>query len=301
MEPSHNALARAVPLIFAIACGSQNRAENWHSWYDAGTDLEVVEPLEFTDQPYDFPSDPTEGIQAARQAVLTSPRDNDGPLFAPDSFHDDNVGCDFWGVSGSLPRTIEGVVTSHPRVYRKIEGCNGDERYYGSYWLQDATGGVFVLADTKVAHFDMGDRVRLEVRSMRRRYGIDMVYTHNVLYASTDPEPISYRDITGPLGPQDQSEVVRAEGWVVTEPSTFGEILVAFDPDSRCGPEDQFTRASCLPVTLDVELSRRGIEFHPGEHIRVTGPVHQNAWFGPSEVFNFYGVHLSRLGQIERL
>ena len=65
-----------------------------------------------------------------------------------------------------LPMTIEGVVTLHPRQYLKVPVCDQDERKYGSYVVEDDTGGIVVLRNSRVAEFSAGDRVKLTVRSM---------------------------------------------------------------------------------------------------------------------------------------
>lgn len=307
-----------LPLLLASACADLSLGEDWQAWYDDGSDYDVTEPVAFTAEPYDIPARDDDGIAKLKADVFTSTFSNLGPYFPPGSGMDEAVsGCAYWidqepdpvdadatdtdvpPPSLKLPRTITGVVTSHPRVYRKIEGCNGDEKYYGSYWIEDRTGGLFVLGDSKVAHFDMGDTVTLSVRSMRRRYDIDMVYVHDVLEVQRGPRPIAYDEVDRPLTASQQSTTVRATGVVVTEPTTFGEVLVQLDGYSgECAPTDERTRAHCLFVTIDQETSRRGVTLRRGDHIQVTGPVSQTAWFGPTGVFNFYGIYVMRVGQL---
>ena len=52
-----------------------------------------------------------------------------------------------------LPATIEGVVTHHPRLLRSPRFCAGEDRFYGSYYIQDETGGILVYKDSRVADF----------------------------------------------------------------------------------------------------------------------------------------------------
>ena len=49
-----------------------------------------------------------------------------------------------------LPFEIEGVVTAHPRYYFKTSGCDwdSDEKYYGSFFIQDATGAKISIEDS---------------------------------------------------------------------------------------------------------------------------------------------------------
>lgn len=308
------------------ACVDRQAGEDWTEWYDDGTAYEVVEPLSFT--PDDYAPTAAPATIAEARGVMTSTFDNEGPLFAaedwdpawegdPGTFSDDR--CAFWDVdpSATLPMVVEGVVTSHPRVYRKIEGCGGDERYYGSFWIEDASGGVFVLGDRKVAPFDMGARVRMEVRAVRRRFGLDMVYVHDVLEVERGPIPMSFDRVDRPLVRSDQSRMIRASGTVVQSPTTFGEVLVQLDDGPACAPDDETTRKNCLWVNIDQELNARGITFEKGESIVVTGPVSPFSWFKEGEcdtravpecgnlpsgqcVCNFYGPYISRVGQITR-
>lgn len=308
-------LRTAITALALGGCVDLADAEDWQPWFDGGAALDVEEPVTFSADPVEgdcvSPGDQgwsatsTTCIADLRDAVLTSPFDNDGPLFAEADFPAGAEDCQYWAkdATGFLPAEIEGVVTSHPRVYRKIEGCDGDEKYYGSFWMEDATGGVFVLGNTKVAHFDMGDRVRLKVRAMRRRYAVDMVYVHDVVDIDTSADTVPYEAHTGPIGEDLQSSSVRVSGTVVTAASTFGEVLL--QPDGydagTCGPADHTTRQHCLVATVDQELGKRGVTLPVGEHVTLTGPVAQTAFFSPAGVFNFYGVYLTRIGQIERM
>lgn len=297
-----------VCLFAASACGPQGSAEDWRAWYDTGAPLDVAEAVTFTDTPYDFPADPADGIATLRTDLLTQEFDNDGPLFAAPDFPEDAEGCSFWEPTEGLPRTISGVVTSHPRVYRKIEGCSprdaaSDEKYYGSFWLQDATGGIFVLRDSKVATFDMGARITLDVRAVRRRFGIDMVYVAEVVDVDPEPVPVAFEAIQRPLAQADQSTVKRITGTVVTDPTTFGEVLLSIDgyTAGTCAPDTRDTRTHCLFAQLDQEIARRGVTLAPGERVTLTGPVSQTVFFDDQGPVNFYGLYLTRVGQIARL
>ncbi|MBU6162736.1 MAG: hypothetical protein KGO50_16595, partial [Myxococcales bacterium] len=74
-------------------------------------------------------------------------------------------------VAPGLPMVIEGVVTLHPRQYVKTPVCGQDERFYGSFVIEDDTGGILVLRDGRVADFTFGDRVRLTVRGLTVTFG----------------------------------------------------------------------------------------------------------------------------------
>lgn len=287
--------------LLVLACDSRVSADPSEGWWGGPEDLDVEEAITFTEEAYAPPPADVMPIAELRSTALAPTGDNDGPRIASQDWSTERT-CAFWEEAPELPQQIEGVVTSYPRVYRKIEGCDGDEKYYGSFWMEDASGGIFVLRDSKVATFDVGSTVRLNVRGIRRRFGIDIVYVADLDLVAREPVPVHYQVAQRPLGIEDQSVVTRVTGTVVSEPTTFGEVLLQPDGWSgTCAPDDEITRESCVLVLLDQELGRRGITLAPGERVQVTGPVTQSPYFSPAGVFSFYGVYLTRVGQLERL
>lgn len=293
----------ALVVLLAPACQGRPDAEPSGDWWGGPDELDVVESVAFTDEPYPPVPDGVLPIAELRATRLDPSSDNDGPRIATEDWHEGIAGCAFWEQADDLPVVVEGIVTAHPRVYRKIEGCDGDEKYYGSYWLEDASGGLFVLRDSKVATFTLGARVRLDVRGVRRRYGEDMIYVASAEVLDPGPLPIHYTPVVGRvLGEGDVGRVARVVGTVVAAPSTFGEVLLQPDDVAgTCAPDDELTRASCLLVELDTELNRRGVTFAPGDRLQVTAPVGPATFFAPSGIFTFYGAYVTRLGQIQRL
>lgn len=209
-----------------------------------------------------------------------------------------------------LPETIEGVATLHPRYLQNVPVCGQEQRYYGSYFLQDDSGGILVLKNSRIADFTFGNRVRLRVRGIVKHFETPAVLVHDeqeVVEPDTTHD-LYYEDADGELGDDDAGEVRRVRGEVVQAPTNdnFNEMILE-SPDG----DEHF-------VSIDRELGRRGVEFdaresnpedqdgvdrHPGEEdeqdddqgecVQVTGPV-QNA-------YDTYQVIVYRLGQIERL
>jgi hypothetical protein len=300
--------ARLLPLTVAIAgavlgaCGEERNAEDPTPWFEPGSDLEVQEPIEYTEANYDFTgatpisdlSDDQAGIGPAFGSFET--------WFAPDDAPSDTA-CDDWMVGDQLPVEVEGIVTIHPRYYFKTSACRTvddrgtDEKYYGSYFIQDASGGIFVLGDSKVAHFDMGDRVKLRVRALKESFGSKMVSTHDVLEVQRGPEPIYYEPVSdAELGEAHVGKVVRIQGTVISEMSTFGELYLC-EGVHEVVDTDNNGRADCLDegaiqhkFSLDAELNRRGISYGPGDVVEVTGPVIYS--------FSEYTIVVMRVGQI---
>ena len=270
-----------ITILAAVACGGPPALEDPDDWFDPGTDVNVEEALAFTDQPYDFPADDSTGIGTLLDRVY--PVSRFMTAFGPDDSFAAGVDdeCD-QTTDTDLPFVIEGIVTLHPDFYFKTTGCYpGDEKYYGSYFIQDRTGGIFVLGDSKVAHFDMGDRVTIRVRAARSPYDLNMVYAHDVLEVERGPEPIFYETPAGALGDDHVGRVQRVVGTVQNSTSTFGEFQIKADNGAE------------YDISLDSELNRRGISFDLGTRIQVTGPVIYS--------YSAYAIVVIRVGQIEVL
>jgi hypothetical protein len=261
-----------------LACSTYNTRENSDDWYDWGVALDVEEPVAFTETPYGFPSDAATSIDALSSAIF--PVDWWTSVYGPDDLYSDESGCQSQ-VNYSLPFTIEGVVTILPDYYFKTLGCDGDEKYYGSYFIQDNSGGIFILGDSKVAHFDMGDRIKLTVRGGRSSYDLNMVTAHDVVEIVEHDNEIYFQRPTGPFSIDDIATVQRVEGEVMTEPDTFGAFTLAD------------TNGATYTIQLDSELNRRGVTFSPGHKLRATGPLIYS--------YSEFAVVIMRIGQLENL
>jgi len=291
-------------LLLSVACTTERLREEWDAWYDAGSELAVQESVPYTETPYDFTGEvPIAGVPKP---------DPFETWFAPDDAPAE--GCDGWLTDDALPVEITGVVTLHPRHYIKVSGCtpgsdndvDSDEKYYGSFFLQDASDGFFVLGDTKVAHFGMGDRVTLTVRAVRESFGMTMISAHDVVEIERGPEPMFFERVEGRLiGNDDISRVVRVEGVVAAEMGGFGEVYLCSgdDPDMaivrlsgdsypRCFVE-RTEETPAYKVAIDQELQRRGVDLPVGSRFAVTGPVLYS--------FNFHQVNVMRVGQLQLL
>ncbi|MEQ1503211.1 MAG: hypothetical protein ABMB14_13325 [Myxococcota bacterium] len=259
-------------------CATPAGGENPRDWYDPGSPYDVSEVVAFTDVPYDFTGD-------VPIADLPVPGDFQ-TIFDP-ADQPANGDCADWVTNNGLPAEITGIVTLLPRYYFKTSGCvpdqtvDSDEKFYGSYFIQDATGGQFVLGDSKVTHFDMGDRVTLKVRALKESFDQTMIQVHDVVEIQRGPEPVYYEEVGGELGPEHVSRTVRVSGVVATEASTFGEVYL----DGVGGVR--------YKVGVDQELARRGVSWPVGTALEVTGPVLYS--------FNEYTVLVLKVGQVTEL
>jgi len=280
-------MTRSIALLSAllVGCGSSRGPEDYSDWFGPMGDRyeDVMEPVEFTDQPYAYPE------QGPGIAGLSGLFEDFNRFYA--STDPPPAGCSDWQTTSDLPQEMWVMATIHPRYYFKTDGCStqadagdSDEKYYGSFFIEDGSGGMFVLGDSKVAHFDIGDRLKIRIRGVQRNFGLDMVVAHDIIEIDRGPYPVYYRDAPELVGNAYPDEwigsVVRVEGEVVSDPDTFGEFAVLGD------------NGSTYLIGLDVELNRRKVRFPVGSRIRATGPV-QRA-FGDKII-------IMRIGQVERL
>ncbi len=280
------------PLLLLAACGGRDAAEDWRAWYDDGELFPVEEPLAFTTDAYGTLDDASTPIGDVIASAFSFPR-GFGTNVAPAALTPAMQGCENFYSLDTLPARVTGVVTIHPRYYFKARGCDrDDEKYYGSYYLEDDSGGLFILGDSKVAHFDAGDVVTLDLLATRTSFDVRMVYVHDVVDVRREARPIRYAVAQRPFGEDDVGRVRRMTGTVVREPDTFGETWIQPDgyDGGTCTPDDA---RHCAITAIDAELNRRGVTFTTGERVELTGPVHFS--------FDTYSLLLMRVGQINRL
>ncbi len=167
-------------------------------------------------------------------------------------------------VAPALPMTVEAVVTLYPRAYLKLAVCGHDERFYGSYTVEDDTGGLVVLRDSRVAQFTFGDRVRLTVTGLMLTYGPDPD-TRAVLIASVDSvektagDPVLFERTHEAFAIPHVGRVHRVEGYVVSAPSNdnFNKLVLSDRPLAAAGaspdrvPEERLNCALVCEAACD--------------------------------------------------
>lgn len=290
----------------AVTC-VEARGPEAGDWYDSGTAQDVAEAVEYGDSPYSFPEAGAVGLQDLRHGLLgcysqETRGECDGSFATDDEFirilwsPDAPTGIEdcYYEPTESLPTELEVMVTARPQFYSKARNCeyvvgnNGGEpdydeasdKYYASFFVEDATGGMLVYADQRIAHFDAGDRLTMKVRSVGRAYNMDAVYAYDIQAIERAAGPVFFDALapTETLGPDHRGRVVRATGTVITEPDDFGTFTI------------QSEAGAPVNVQLALELNRRGIEFPIGTPLVVTGPVLYS--------FSSHTIVITQVGQI---
>jgi hypothetical protein len=288
--------------------------------FGEGTTQYVQEHVKFIDTPLTMQGD------TAIDDVLTNLIADDFVWYgmSPDSQFPQANSCDERGnevkTVTQLPTTIEGVVTLQPRYFQKINFCGSDERFYGSYFLEDKSGGILILKESRVEDFNMGDRVRLRVRGLMKYFDTKAVLVYDQEEIIERDHGVPYRVITDPITVDDVGRVGRVTGKVAGLPTNtnFNEMcLVGLDDtsDEACAKACKahtdclsgtctFPTASALSgtcerdggywlVSLDKEIGQRQPRIiEVGQKLEITGPV-----------VNSFGLKLlvSRFGQVKFL
>lgn len=282
-------LISALTLGQLIACGDPTEVPERVD--AAGKEVPVQEPIAFTSTNYNFT-----GPKSISELISIIPADQfvwHG--FAPNSPYPVQGDCEpgrtgeqVVSVANELPMTIEGIVTLHPRYFQKRTICGEDERFYASYFLQDSTGGIVVLKDSRIEDFTYGARVRLRVRGVvHQAFGVGVppfraVIVHDQQEIISTNNDIYYETTDAAFVTADIGKVKRITGKIVSEATNnnFNEMLVQHPTDPSI----------TWLVSLDRELGQRNPELCQGDSVTLTGPMLDN-----------FGLRLiiASLGQIE--
>lgn len=265
-------LAAATAAALLAGCSEQLGPQDPTQFYGQAQEAEVEEPVPFTDQNYDFtgptPISDVEALVPGDEFVWYGLAPGDPYPHGDERVSDGECVGGFGNKIAALdelPATIEGIVTLKPRYFQKVSVCDQDQRFYGSFFIQDESGGMLVLNDSRIEEFDFGSRVRLRVRGLMTSFDQPSVVVFDeveVLEPDTTYD-IYYEEISRDFEPADVGRVRRIEGTVSQEPTNnnFNELKIAGDDG-----------ATWL-VSLDRELGNRGVEINEGDRLVLTGPV----------------------------
>lgn len=277
----------AVGLVLALAsaCAETDvglSSEELTDRYGTAETTPVVEPYELTDTNYDFTGETSiadvAGLIEFQEQVWygVSPIDErPNPEQACGTF--DNPVDEL----SELPTTIEGIVTLHPRYFEKIGFCGSDERYYGSYFIQDSTGGIQILKDSRVADFDAGDRVSIRVRGVMQEFGAGFVMIWDDETVVSRDNAIYAEEVGPTLLPEHIGKVVRIQGRVADPPTSANFNAVCLVPpdaedNSACDPNCVSSEqcSGYILAAFDREIGQRNPDpIEIGDVIEMRGPV----------------------------
>jgi hypothetical protein len=267
-----------------LSCADvRGEPEDPSGWYGEGESAWVEEAIAFSTDEYAIPEGSADGIgDFSSQVFPVGDWESETDLWAIKYGPGEGFSADCGTLEDSrLPATIEGIVTLQPAWYIKSYGCapdpdqfytpDSEEKYYSSYFIEDRTGGLFVLFDSRVAPFTVGDKVTLSVRAVRSNHwddggdylgSQDMIYAHDIVSVERGHSAIHYETVDEPLDARHINRVVRAEGTVVGMDDNFNNVTV----QTASGAE--------VIYSLGLDLGRRpSSKAELGDQVVVTGPV----------------------------
>ena len=205
-----------------VSCGvdMDNRPSSEERWPESGRQRDVSElvPIVERTQPQEYGL-PQPGKRSIADLIALLPGED--VSFGPNYFP--------WGRQPlqclndrTIPQegasfTFEGVVTIPGTYYVKASICDQEERFYGSFVVEDDTGGILVLRDSRVAQVQPGDVVEITVHSAvlvsvysffesRAIYSYDMVI-------KPQKKPVLFETLTVPFDETHIGQTKRVTGY----------------------------------------------------------------------------------------
>lgn len=225
---------------------------------EAGAGYDIVEPVWIEERTADvtwgLPRDGEPSI-ADLAALLPSgriSRDEPDLFVSADSVPPtDQCQGEAPDVLDELPMVIEGIVSLQPSRYLKVPICGQDERFYGSWVIEDDTGGMVVLRDSRIAFARPGDRVRLEVRGVGQFYGSPdqrMVVISDATVLERGAAPVLFTPTVEAFDSEMVGRTHRIEGHVAVAPTNanFNAMVLADRPLPPSADAD-----SATPVCIE--------------------------------------------------
>lgn len=286
---AHTMLATSICLL-GMACGGPEEPLSPRPDSEV-TEESVQEPIEFTTTNYAESFKGDTSIASLRSNIDANAFVWHG--FAPDDSYPVSGDCepDRRGETtpvtvSALPTKVRGVVTIYPRYFVKPSICGEDERFYGSFFIQDASGGMLVLRDSRTASFTFGDVVEFEVKGLMKFFDYDAIMAFDNLKVVTDEyieegedkKAIYAESITRAFEATDQGKVMRVTG-VVSQEATNNNFN-----EMRLQSEDGSTT---WIISLDREVGQRDPDWRLGDKLEITGPVLNS--FGLKIIVMSYG------------
>ena len=116
------------------------------------------------------------------------------------------------------------VITIPGTYYIKVSVCDQEEKFYGSFVVEDDTGGIMVLRDSRVSQVQPGDVVRMTVHSMAVSDNLGPHRLRAIL--SYDLEILGEKDVlyertTDALGTEHAGRTMQVEGHTIEKPTNL--------------------------------------------------------------------------------
>ena len=254
--------------LCGLACGvdSDNRPTPEERWSGNGEQHDVTEPVELANRA----AGRTYGLPRVGQPSIA---DLVGLLPEDDIGRDDHkffssaqqpLMCTNGRTTqvAELPMVVEGVVTIPGTYYIKVSVCDQEEKFYGSFAIEDDTGGIMVLRDSRVAQVQPGDTVRLTVHTLVISDNLGRVSSRAVLSYDleilAEKQAVLYSTTSSQLTKADVGRTTGVEGFLLENPSNLNfSTMVLSDQELSASSNDisSVCRNYCLTLCLDANCA----------------------------------------------
>jgi hypothetical protein len=219
-----------VLLFIAGGCApDEKRIEPSDRWPETGSQNTVSEPVPLADRSeggsYGLPKNGLPSIQDLISVLPVDDVGRDDPKFFSSNAQPLSCSNGRTTQSASLPMTVEGVVTIPGTYYIKVSVCDQEEKFYGSYVIEDDTGGIMVLRDSRVAQVQPGDVVRMTVHTIAVSDNLGRTDSRAVLSYELEILPekkdVLYQRTQSPLTTEDVGRTRQVEGYAIELPTNL--------------------------------------------------------------------------------
>ena len=231
-------------------------------WPTSGTERTVSEPVALADRAMSGTYNlPRAGQPSIRDLIDILPSEDigfDDPKFF--SSDDQPLMCTNGRTTQSptLPLTIEAVVTIPGTYYIKVSVCDQEEKFYGSFVIEDDTGGLMVLRDSRVAQVQPGDVVRMTVHTLAIADNLGRVDSRAVLSYDLEILPekqsVLYSTTDVAFTTEQAGRTMQIEGYALEHPTNLNfSTMVLSDREipEFMGETSSICRNYCQPACSD--------------------------------------------------
>ena len=256
--------------VAVLGCMAEpnNSIQPEQRWPTSGTQESVEEPVPLSDRQ----SGLTYGLPKAGQASIQDlvdllPEEDigfDGDKFFSASAQPLTCTGGRTAQTADLPMTVEAVVTIPGTYYIKVSVCDQEEKFYGSFVVEDDTGGIMVLRDSRVAQVQPGDVVRLTVHTLAISDNFGRVASRAVLSYDLEKVPttqdVLYSTETAAITSEQVGQTLRVAGYVLEHPTNLNFSTMILSDEEIPESDDTVSsvcRNYCGPACSDACVSTR--------------------------------------------
>ena len=261
-RPFDYVILTTIAALFISCAPESSNISPTERWPETGEQHEVTEPVPLVDraagQNYGLPRNGLQSIADLIDVLPEADIGRDEPKFYSSSAQGLMCTNGRTSQSASLPMTIEGVITIPGTYYIKVSVCDQEEKFYGSFVVEDDTGGIMVLRDSRVSQVQPGDVVRMTVHSMAVSDNLGRIDSRAILSYDLEilgeKRDVLYERTTDALGTEHVGRTMQVEGYTIEKPTNlnFSTMVLSNLPFGETDASgSSVCRNYCQPACAD--------------------------------------------------